>query len=218
MRREGRLVAPAIVLTGRQTAGRGRGQNVWRSPAGVMTITFALPPHDTLPPEHVPLIAGLIVRDVAASFGVENARIKWPNDVWATGDRKLAGLLCERIDRLDLIGVGLNVELDPRDLPPDLAKRATSIAAETGRPVDRNDVLIALARRLYEAFADARTSLAAVLPALRQRDALAGRQVRVTAADGVLTGQALRIDADGRLLVRTAHGVANVVAGSVSLA
>lgn len=216
MRRERRLVAPAIVLTGHQTAGRGRGGNVWRSPPGVITVTFALPLHDTLPPEHVPLIAGLVVRDTVAAFGLDAARIKWPNDVWV-GDRKLAGLLCERIDRIDLIGVGLNVELDPAALPGDLARRATSIRHELGHPLDRNDVLIDLAKRMHATFADARTSLAAHLPALQTHDALAGRLVRVAAPDGVLLGQAVRIDADGRLVVRTDAGLTRVVAGSISL-
>lgn len=217
MRREGRLVAPAIVLTARQTAGRGRGNNVWRSPAGVVTVTFALSHHDTLAPQHVPLVAGLVVRDVVAEFGLTDAKIKWPNDVWL-GEKKVAGLLCERIDRIDLIGIGLNVELRPGDLPGDLAPRATSIAAATGVRVDRNDVLIALAKRLHATFADARTSFAAALPSLRAHDALAGRQVRVTAADGVTLGRADGIDAEGRLLVCTPTGTAAIVAGSVSLA
>jgi BirA family transcriptional regulator, biotin operon repressor / biotin---[acetyl-CoA-carboxylase] ligase len=217
MRREGRLVAPAIVLTGRQTAGRGRGSNVWRSPPGVMTVTFAVSQHDTLPPQHVPLIVGLIVRDVATAFGALDVRIKWPNDLWI-GHRKLGGLLCERLDRIDLIGVGLNVELDPAVLPGALAKRATSLAVATGKTIDRTEVLLALAKRVHETFGDARTSLAAALPELRRHDALTGRTVCVTSATDTIVGQAIRIDSDGRLIIRRSDGTnAAVVAGSVAV-
>src|SRR5438270_7466674 len=44
MRKRGELFAPAIVLTGRQTAGRGRGSNTWWSgAAGMLTVTFVFP-------------------------------------------------------------------------------------------------------------------------------------------------------------------------------
>ena len=43
VRRRGELYAPAVVLTGRQTAGRGRGAHVWWSGPGCITVTFVLP-------------------------------------------------------------------------------------------------------------------------------------------------------------------------------
>src|SRR6201999_4473584 len=80
MRREGRLFAPAVVVTPRQTAGRGRGANKWSSDPGTLTATFALPVDETHPPHHLPLLAGLAVRDAAAVLlGSGSAiRLKWP--------------------------------------------------------------------------------------------------------------------------------------------
>ena len=214
MRRQGRLLAPSIVLTGRQTAGRGRGMNAWHSPRGVMTVTFVLPAHDTLPPQHVPLVAGLAVRDAVASFGATDVGIKWPNDLWHDG-KKLAGLLCERLDRVDLIGVGLNVSPDLAALPAAVRATSTSLAAIVGASIPIGDVLVAIAKALREGLTDSRTSLAAVLPRLRRHDALAGLQVRVTDPQSSLEGRAAGIDPQGRLLVENLAGMHRIVSGTV---
>ena len=56
MRREGRLFAPSVILTGRQTSGRGRGTNIWHSTRGVMTVTGLRKPRSTGPISSNPLI------------------------------------------------------------------------------------------------------------------------------------------------------------------
>src|SRR5438309_11614840 len=68
LRRRGELFAPAMVLTGHQTAGRGRGANSWWSRPGVLTGTFVFPIHDSLAPHQIPLLAGLAVREAVAPF------------------------------------------------------------------------------------------------------------------------------------------------------
>src|SRR5580704_13239320 len=82
LRKRRRLFAPAVILTGRQIAGRGRGTNSWWSSAGVLTATFALPIEERLLPQELPLIAGLAVRNVAVAMTGDRAiELKWPNDV-----------------------------------------------------------------------------------------------------------------------------------------
>ncbi len=215
MRRAGKLLAPSIVLTGNQTAGRGRGANVWHSGRGTITATIVLPAHDSLPPEHVPLVAGLAVRNAVARFGIESAKIKWPNDIWVE-DRKLAGLLCERIDRVDLIGVGLNV--NAKWLPRGLESKAISMSQCIAQPLDINEVLIVLSANLRELLSDARTSLAGVLPQIRAVDALVGRRIRVTDADRVLEGLYEGIDPRGRLRLNVSGQTRSLFSGSITLA
>src|SRR5580698_1646971 len=55
LRRAGKLYAPAVVLTSRQIAGRGRGSNTWWSNPAVLTVTFAIPIQDRLAPQELPL-------------------------------------------------------------------------------------------------------------------------------------------------------------------
>src|SRR3954471_4200014 len=117
LRKRGKLFAPAIVLTAHQLAGRGRGSNSWWSGPGSLTVPFVLPVHEHRLPHQIPLIAGLTVRNaLAAHSGIDDIQLKWPNDLLHNG-KKLAGLLCERVDRIDLIGLGLNVNLEMKQVP-----------------------------------------------------------------------------------------------------
>src|SRR3954464_11705347 len=113
LRKRGELYAPAIVLTGKQVAGRGRNTNTWWSGPGSLTVTFVMPIDEQLSAHQLPLIAGLVVRNAVAQVSGNDAiQLKWPTDLLYC-DRKLAGLLCERVHKADLIGLGLNINKDP---------------------------------------------------------------------------------------------------------
>ncbi len=158
LRRRGKLFAPAIVLTPRQIAGRGRGANTWFSKAGSgasLTVTFALAVRERIPAQEVPILAGLAMRDVAEQLtGESRIQLKWPNDIVFQG-KKLAGLLCERIDRVDLIGVGLNVNLNPDSAPANLRDRIVSLSSISGRKFDLTDVLAMFGRPIAAPYAQA---------------------------------------------------------------
>ncbi|MGA3066466.1 MAG: biotin--[acetyl-CoA-carboxylase] ligase [Tepidisphaeraceae bacterium] len=222
LRRQGRLFAPAIVVTPRQIAGRGRGNNTWFSKSGSgasLTVTFVLPLRERIPAPEIPLIAGLAVRDAAEELsGHRRIQLKWPNDVICQG-RKLAGLLCERVDRADLIGVGLNVNLDPADAPANLRQRIISLKNLAGRTLDLTDTLTALADHLHQAM---RTRLeqtfSVFLRRYREHDGLIGKSVIVTSGDEPpLAGKCQGVDDKGRLLVRRRGILHRVVAGTVIL-
>src|SRR2546423_10118412 len=133
LRRRGKLFAPAMVLTSKQIAGRGRGSNSWWWAAGSLAVTFVFPVEEHLSPHQIPLVAGLAVRDAAAELsGDESVALKWPNDVTHRG-RKLAGLLCERVNKVDLIGVGVNVNIQPQKAPRGLREQITSLSAIAGQ-------------------------------------------------------------------------------------
>ncbi|HZO19612.1 MAG TPA: biotin--[acetyl-CoA-carboxylase] ligase, partial [Gemmatimonadaceae bacterium] len=148
LRKRGQLFAPAMVLTGHQLAGRGRGSHTWWSGPGCLTVTFVLPVEEHLSPHQIPLLAGLAVRNAAAEIASEQRiALKWPNDV-LYGGRKLAGLLCERVHKADLVGLGLNVNLDPRRALAALRERITSLSAIAGRHFDMTESLATVARHL----------------------------------------------------------------------
>jgi BirA family biotin operon repressor/biotin-[acetyl-CoA-carboxylase] ligase len=194
----------------RQTAGRGRQGRVWLSSPGEdllfsVLVRVACPP-SRLPP--IALAAGLAVRDaVAAAAPTAEATIKWPNDVLA-GGRKVAGILVEAItagSRVEAVVVGVGINVHERELPVDIADRATSVALVSRTPPDRAvllaDVLAALDRDLHVVVA---RGLGLLRARLEASDALRGRRVRSDAGDdGVASG----IDDDGCLLVRRTDGV-----------
>ena len=126
-----------LVTAGEQTAGRGRQGRDWATPpGGAIAASLILREFDEL----LPLRAGLAVADVAGP----GALVKWPNDVWIDG-RKVAGILAEaRGPSWAVLGIGVNVALDPATLPPDVAEIAGTLGRD-GR--DRADAHRA-ARRL----------------------------------------------------------------------
>jgi BirA family biotin operon repressor/biotin-[acetyl-CoA-carboxylase] ligase len=198
-----------IVIAGAQRAGRGSGGRVWASPPGLGLYLSAVvrPP---LPLALVPpmtLAIGVGVCDAAREAGAAAARLKWPNDVLARG-RKLAGVLVEaqsQGSRLEAVIVGIGVNLGGA-LPPELGGRATTLAAEAERHVDRArlaDALLGHNERWIDRYVAA--GLPAVIAARHERMAR-GLAVRAELAGAPLEGEAAGLDTDGALLVRDAAG------------
>ena len=114
---------PVLVVASRQSGGKGRHGRRWASdsPLGLW-FSVALPgAHD--PAHPVPLRAGLAAALALESLAPElDAGVKWPNDLVAGPERrKLGGVLCERAAGATIVGVGLDLNHDPSDFPPQLA-------------------------------------------------------------------------------------------------
>ena len=210
---------PAVVLADRQTAGRGRGSHRWAAPAGCLTVTLLCEAPAADPAPLAPL-TGLVVAELAATLTPHAVAVKWPNDVLLRASPgepwgKLAGVLCE-VPRAGVVavGVGLNVNCDPADFPPDLPTRAATLRDPAG-PHDRVGVLVELLVRLEAAFVGFRE--AGRLDAARwaARDALAGRAVRVLAGDALTRGTACGIGHGGELRVFDGAAVRLVRSGTV---
>jgi BirA family biotin operon repressor/biotin-[acetyl-CoA-carboxylase] ligase len=220
LRKNDKLFAPSIVLTGCQTAGRGRGSNAWWSQPGVLTATFILPPGDHIAPHQVPLLAGLAVRDAAALLlpGAP-VQLKWPNDLLIEG-QKLAGLLCERVQKADLIGIGLNVNVDVQAVPPALRGNIISLSALAGKRLDMTDSLIVIARTLHAMLTHRNDqTFAQLLSRYDQHHALIGRRVSIDSGnhEPPITGKCEGLDSIGRLLVRDRRTLHHVIAGQVRM-
>ena len=116
-----------------------------------------------------------------------------------------------------IVGIGLNVNVAPRDLPG-LAPDATSILAETGQEVDRTTLLAVLLAGVEDRYARLRDGES---PHAEWTAGLAtlGRSVEVATPGGTLTGVAEAVDKDGALLLRTPDRVLHrLLAGDVTLA
>lgn len=219
LRRKGELFAPAIVLTGNQIAGRGRGSNSWWSDKGVLTVTFVLPIDDHLAPHQLPLVAGLAVRNAVATLTQQpGIQLKWPNDLLFEG-KKLAGLLCERAHKADLIGLGINVDFESSP-PPQLKARIVSLSQITSTHLDKTDVLIAIAQQV-QAMLLRRSEhpFAGILREYDRHHALVGRRVTVNGSpdEPPITGTCTGLDSMGRLLVRTRTRQHRIIAGQIEM-
>jgi BirA family biotin operon repressor/biotin-[acetyl-CoA-carboxylase] ligase len=165
----------------------------------------------------VTLATGLGVRDAAAALlPGRSVQVKWPNDIWVER-RKCAGILVEsrtlgsRIDSL-VIGVGLNV--NRTQWPPELAGAATSLRTERdgGERFDRAEVLATLLshmERWVTLFIEG--GAPAVVNALQPNLALVGERVQWEDGDGVFEG----IGQDGAARVRTDAGLVSLHAARI---
>jgi BirA family transcriptional regulator, biotin operon repressor / biotin---[acetyl-CoA-carboxylase] ligase len=220
LRRRGELFAPAVLLAGRQIAGRGRGDNVWWSAPGCLTVTIALPIDDQIAPHQIPLIAGLAVRNAAAELtGNQDILLKWPNDI-LFGERKLGGLLCERILRADLVGIGLNLNVDISAAPLPVRSRMTTLAAVCNHRIDPTDALLRIASHLRAMLQrGANRPFAELLKEYDSHHALIGRRISVTNVPdpGVLSGKCRGLDSSGRLLLNDGRTVHRILSGQVVL-
>lgn len=197
-----------IHTTDLQTGGRGRLDRSWEAPAGSGLAVSVLLRPDRVPAGNwvwLPLLVGLAVDATVNAFGVE-AGLKWPNDV-LVGDRKLAGILLERVETPSgpaaVVGIGLNTTLRADEIPVDTA---TSLAIEGATETDRTIVLRSLLRNLESLYVAWRASEgdpgAGIRDSYARRCRTIGQQVRVSLPDGsVLEGEASALDDLGRLVV-----------------
>src|SRR5512142_487550 len=152
----GPFIHGTLVITDRQTAGRGRMGRVWRSSPG-NDLTFSLILRPFMAPERLGLLSlatGLAITEAIRSFSALPALCKWPNDV-LIGGKKCSGVLAESVlenanVRAVVVGIGINVN------QPDFGEElnATSLAIAGGRHYDRygvlNAVLVHLERRFEQ--------------------------------------------------------------------
>ena len=202
----------AVAVAEEQTAGRGRMGSRWEAPSGssILVSTVLRPPSERRAPE-LTLVAGVTVAVVTERATGLAAQVKWPNDVMLAR-RKVAGVIAELKDGAVVLGIGLNVNQAPGELPADAKVAAGSLRSVTGREYDRAailaDLLLELERR-YDAWREA--GLESLYEDLAARDFLRGRRVTV---DGT-AGTAQLIARDGRLEVETGSGRVLLESGEV---
>lgn len=214
-----------VVIAERQTAGRGRMGRRWHSPPGVNFYgTFILRPH--LPVAEaalLSLVAGVAVAETMESLAPGIVALKWPNDLWL-GGRKGGGIIAEAVTDTNqrlacvLLGIGLNLNLAPEQIPEDLRGKATSVLAATGRTCDRTALAAELFSRLDTRYMETLSGgFAAVRPAWERYSALTGR--RVTVVDGAtrIVGTVRGIASDGALLLDVDGRAVRVLAGDVTI-
>jgi BirA family biotin operon repressor/biotin-[acetyl-CoA-carboxylase] ligase len=211
------------VVADLQTAGRGRRGRTWISPAGANLLFSA-----ALRPSIAPRMAGLLglaaalaVRDAAALIAPDaGLAVRWPNDLVDRHGRKVAGLLVETaLESGELteavIGIGVNVNWQPDDMPAEIATSTTSLAALVGSPVDR----VVLLRRILDALDAEMAALErgeTPVARIRAHSWLDGRQVEVDTGDASIVGVAAGIGDDGSLLLDAGVGRLALSVGEVA--
>lgn len=213
-----------LVVTARtQTAGRGRKDRSWLSPIGGLYFSIILDPR--LGTENAPLLGLLSSCAVARSLstlGVENVRLKWPNDV-LIGESKIAGILSEAVFIDDetagiIVGIGVNQNCPVSDMPPGLEWPTTSVFDELGKETSIESLLCSIVNEIDALLqvVENDSSFTAVLNEWRKASSTLGERVRIHEEGKTTDGVAKDIGEDGALIVETSDGLVNVLLGDVS--
>jgi len=214
-----------LVIADAQTAGKGRLGRSWVSPPGKnLYMSIVLRPRIS-PREATTLTLLSAVACVSAIRKTSNIpiSIKWPNDL-IVGQRKIGGILTEiraDIDRISqaVVGIGINVNIDKKDMPEEIREIATSLFAETNDSISRTELAAVVIREFDMWY---RLLLAegkkVILDEWRQMSSTIGRPVRVVTGDRTFEGVADGIDDEGLLIVKLADGsYRKISAGDVTM-
>lgn len=212
----------AVLVAESQVAGRGRLGRVWSAPprSGLAVSMLFRPGAAAARPARLgwlPLLVGVAAASAVRRVAEVDVRLKWPNDM-LVGERKLAGILAERVEGGIVVGMGLNVSLRPDELP---VERATSLVVEKAACVDRDPLLRAVLREIETHYrewvsAGGDPDACGLRAAYLASCATVGQEVRVELpGDRTLTGVATGVDASGCLLVRSGREEHTLSAGDV---
>jgi len=211
-----------VILAEQQTAGRGRRGRHWVSPFGCNLYLSCIWEffQGAAALEGLSLATGVAVVNAFKAMGIEDAKLKWPNDI-LIGNAKVSGILLEMTGDPSgrcqvVVGVGVNHKL------PLIA--ATSI----DQPWTRiDDVLPGLSRNRLAAEVISqilimldefqRHGFSAFREQWESLDQYRGAEVVIKTGADDIEGIADGVDTTGGLRLLTAHGVQIMKGGELSL-
>ncbi|MCX7826113.1 MAG: biotin--[acetyl-CoA-carboxylase] ligase [Verrucomicrobiae bacterium] len=213
-----------VVFAETQTRGRGRMGRPWASPRA-KGLWFSVLLRPKLPMRalaRLPIAASVAVAHTIRERTGLHAEIKWPNDI-LIGGRKCAGILAEMQAELDalkfvVLGIGLDVNCDAGDFPPEVREIATSLRIESGRDdaINRSEMAVALLRELDLAYTHARGDFETLRQEWGRLCSTLGKRVMLQVGPRRLEGVAQALDENGALLVRRDDGrTEHIMSGDV---
>ncbi|OGQ76539.1 MAG: biotin--[acetyl-CoA-carboxylase] ligase [Deltaproteobacteria bacterium RIFOXYA2_FULL_42_10] len=236
------------VVADYQKKGKGRLGRRWESPAGVNIYTSIILRPNIMPvfAPQLTLVAAVAVAETVAKFlnpptspfskgGLKDfpplteggmggfLSVKWPNDI-LINSKKVAGILTEmdsEADRINfvILGIGINVNVTKKMLPPELKSIATSLKEETGKEVSRTDLLQTLYLNIetwYKKYLKEGFEL--IREAWNVYFKMAGKVVRIRQLSKTVEGIAMGIDTDGALLLQDKGGsIIKIISGEIEL-
>ena len=184
-----------IVAAKNQTSGRGRRGNTWSSSEGMALFSFLLKTEnklDILEYTKLPLIAGISTLVALKKIKDGAYNFKWTNDVFLD-NKKLCGILIEKVEENFIIGIGINVR---NIIPDELQKIAISMNSDH----NIDDLILKVVEEFsnyYKKFINGNWN--EILQEINQYNFLKDKIIKVHIGEQVFQGKAKNIAQDGRL-------------------
>jgi BirA family biotin operon repressor/biotin-[acetyl-CoA-carboxylase] ligase len=214
-----------VVFAESQTKGRGRLGRKWMSPThkGLWFSVLLRPELSPQETTQLTVASATALRRAIKNVAGLAAEIKWPNDL-LIGGKKVVGILTEmhaEVDRVRhvILGIGVDVNQDAAEFPPELRKIATSLRIAAGEEISRAELATEILRELDFDYARiCGGKFPAVADEWEAGCATIGKNVAVQMGARLIRGRAESLDDDGALLVRSEHGhLERIIGGDVTL-
>ena len=210
---------PFLVISKKQTKGRGRRGRNFFSPEGGFYFTYAFEAKDGLKKyyEEIPVT---IIAALAAVQAIERAsgistKVKWINDI-LLNEKKVGGILTEGIPgNHDAIVIGIGLNLASQEFPEEIREIADCLCWEG----DRDALMEELAGRIGCLLTEAETpeGRKEILDSYKERCSTFGRRVSFRIEGEELEGLAMDLDEKGQLIVELDGGRRMAIFGEISL-
>ncbi|MCR5702253.1 MAG: biotin--[acetyl-CoA-carboxylase] ligase [Lachnospiraceae bacterium] len=212
-----------VVVTDKQTAGKGRRGRGWISPSGNCYFSILLYPDIKVDrASMITLVAAMAVAGAVKEYSGKETFIKWPNDVVVNG-KKICGILTESstdLEYIQYVVVGIGINCNQKNFDEDITNTATSVALEMEHDIERGKLLgrvLELFERYYDIFMKTE-DLSELKDEYNEHLINIGREVKIIEKDGEYVKKALGIDESGALIVEDENGSQDyIISGEVSV-
>ena len=200
-----------VITADRQTAGRGRMGKSFHSPTGGLYMSVIVRPDLPLTATmSITACTAAAVHEALKKFGIIT-QIKWVNDLFLQG-RKICGILSEgsfnaellKMDYL-VIGIGINLHPDPH-LPEELKTIVTDIETETGKQINRCQLLAEILKQMQKYFSEMPERT--YLKIYEENSCTLGHKVRT---DTGITGTATGFTEEAGLIIKLPDGTETIL-------
>jgi BirA family biotin operon repressor/biotin-[acetyl-CoA-carboxylase] ligase len=206
----------SVLVAKIQTAGRGRLDRQWISPAKNLAFSCAIAaPKGVSKTPEISLVTGLALATTLESF-TQGVQIKWPNDILING-KKVAGILSEVEGANIVVGIGVNWNSTSSDFPLELRPLLTTLADVTGIQQSQEAFFDYFFSRLTkELDRYAQNGLTDSLQDIETRLAYKNQTVSIRDGNHTYAATIIGINNQGHLCVKTSEGeIKELISGDV---
>ena len=212
-----------VVISKKQTGGRGRMKRKWKSPAGGIWMSIIIhPKFDVSYATLVPIATSLALCIAIEKILKIKPELKWPNDVTLKG-KKIAGILIDtsivsnEIENM-VLGIGINFKINPHELANTIKKTpnfygvATLVKENQDMSPLIKQFLLELEKTLELINSE---QIKKIKNGWTKRSSTIGRNVSIITDNGCISGKATKIDNDGGLIISKGKKTERVLVGDV---
>ena len=192
-----------LAIAETQTLGRGRRGNKWSSEKGGAYFSFLLKEDKNIALEEyikLPLVIGYSLLKTFQKLEPEiNFMFKWTNDIYVF-DKKISGILVEKVEDYFIIGIGINVN---NEIKGEAENKAISMEKLTNKKYNIEEIIISVIENFKKDLAFYLSgNWNDILIELNEKNYLLGKEISVDFGNGKSEkGKGMNIYKNGQLSV-----------------